>query len=83
VNSGWDDPPKLPDLTPINFFFWGFIRTVSNIPPLLATLKSSQHVSAAGEKLNGISSRKCEDVSPVSLTLLQALVALILNFISL
>ena len=41
IGRSWQDdlvlnswPPRSPDLTPCNFFFWGFIKDIVYIPPL-------------------------------------------------
>lgn len=31
-------PPRSPDLTPLDFFLWGFIKDMVYVPPLPATL---------------------------------------------
>ena len=38
-------PPPFPDLTPCDFFFWGFVKDTVFVPPLLANLQIFATVS--------------------------------------
>jgi hypothetical protein len=37
-STSW--PPWSPDLTPIDFFLWGFVKDEVNVPPMPITLKN-------------------------------------------
>ena len=41
-------PPWSPDLTPCDFFFWGFVKDTVFVPPLPANLQDlHNHITAA------------------------------------
>jgi len=41
-------PPQSPDLTPCDFFFWGFVKDTVFVPPLPANLQDlHNHITAA------------------------------------
>jgi hypothetical protein len=35
----WHGPPRSPDLTPCDFFLWGFVKNIFHVPPLPTTLQ--------------------------------------------
>ncbi|GBL74948.1 hypothetical protein AVEN_107708-1 [Araneus ventricosus] len=48
VRAGLDDvpllpwPPRSPDLTPWDFFLWGYVKVKVYVPPMLTTLQALQ-----------------------------------------
>jgi hypothetical protein len=46
-------PPRSPDLTPCDFFFWGFLKDTAFVPPLSANLRDLRNrITAAVALVN-------------------------------
>ena len=46
-------PPRSPDLTPYDFFLWGFVKDTVFVPPLAANLQDLRNrITAAGNKMD-------------------------------
>ncbi|GBM59920.1 hypothetical protein AVEN_270023-1 [Araneus ventricosus] len=50
--SPW--PPRLPDLTPCDFFLWGYVKGKVYVPPMASTLQALQErITAAVTNIDG------------------------------
>jgi hypothetical protein len=76
-------PPRSPDLTPIDFILWGFVKDNVYVPQLPTTLHSSRHGSESPvQTLIRKFSTTCGRRLNIGFMLLELLVALTLNFIN-
>jgi hypothetical protein len=73
----------LPDLTPMDFFLWCFVKDNVYVPPLLTHYTSSRHGSERPvQTLVRKFSTTCGRRLNIGFMLLEPLVALTLNFIN-
>jgi hypothetical protein len=76
-------PPRLPDLTPVDLFLWGFVKVNVYVPRCRQHCMSSRHGSEAPvQTLIRKFSTTCGRRLNIGLMLLEPLVVLTLNFIN-